>query len=180
VDLPPQGQPSRENGPGDPGQRYLAVNADESEPGTFKDRLLMDFDPHQMLEGIAIACYACRIKTAYIFIRGEYHHQAKVLENALAEAYANGIFGGKGLLNGANTGRGEVSRRLLRPPRRGRVHLRRRDRPARGHRGQARLAPHQAALPRRQGPLRQAHHHQQRRDALPPAPASSRTAPTGS
>jgi len=77
----------------DPGQRYLAINADESEPGTFKDRLLMDFDPHLMLEGIAICCHACRIRTAYIFIRGEYHHQARVLENALKEAYANGIFG---------------------------------------------------------------------------------------
>jgi NADH-quinone oxidoreductase subunit F len=90
----------------DPGQRYLAINADESEPGTFKDRLLMDFDPHLMLEGIAICCYACRIKTAFIFIRGEYHHQAHVLENALKEAYANGVFGGKGLLGGASTARG--------------------------------------------------------------------------
>jgi NADH-quinone oxidoreductase subunit F len=90
----------------DGGQRYLAINADESEPGTFKDRLLMDFDPHLMLEGIAIASYACRISKAYIFIRGEYHHQAKVLEQALAEAYNNGVFGGKGLLNGANTARG--------------------------------------------------------------------------
>jgi NADH-quinone oxidoreductase subunit F len=91
----------------DPGQRYLAVNADESEPGTFKDRLLMDYDPHQMLEGIAIACYACRIRTAYIFIRGEYHHQAKVLENALKEAYAKGVFGGNGLLGGSQTAKGE-------------------------------------------------------------------------
>ena len=90
----------------DPGQRYLAINADESEPGTFKDRLLMDFDPHLLLEGIAIACYACRIKTAFIFIRGEYHHQAQVLENALKEAYANGVFGSEGLLNGTSTGRG--------------------------------------------------------------------------
>ncbi len=88
------------------GQRYLAVNADESEPGTFKDRLLMDFDPHLLLEGIAICGYACRISTAYIFIRGEYHHQARVLEKAIAEAYANGVFGGKGLLHGAATGRG--------------------------------------------------------------------------
>jgi NADH:ubiquinone oxidoreductase subunit F (NADH-binding) len=87
----------------DPGQRYLAVNADESEPGTFKDRMLMDFDPHLMLEGIAIACYACRIKTAFVFIRGEYHHQARVVENAIREAYANGIFGGQGLLNGERT-----------------------------------------------------------------------------
>jgi NADH-quinone oxidoreductase subunit F len=90
----------------DPGQRYLAVNADESEPGTFKDRLLMDFDPHQMLEGIAICCYACRIKTAFIFIRGEYHHQAHVLEEAIKEAYALGIFGKQGLMKGASTGRG--------------------------------------------------------------------------
>ncbi len=90
----------------DPGPRYLAINADESEPGTFKDRLLMDFDPHLMLEGIAICAYACRISKAYIFIRGEYHHQAKVLEQAIKEAYANGIFGSKGLMNGAGTGRG--------------------------------------------------------------------------
>jgi NADH-quinone oxidoreductase subunit F len=90
----------------DPGQRYLAVNADESEPGTFKDRLLMDFDPHLMLEGIAIACYACRIKTAFVFIRGEYHHQAHVVENAIKEAYAKGIFGSQGLMNGTNSGRG--------------------------------------------------------------------------
>ncbi len=89
----------------DPGDRYLAINADESEPGTFKDRLLMDFDPHLMLEGIAIACYACRLNKAYIFIRGEYHHQAHVVEEAIKEAYAKGIFGPKGLTNtDANTG----------------------------------------------------------------------------
>lgn len=92
--------------PGDPGaERYLAVNADESEPGTFKDRLLMDFDPHGLLEGIAICCHACKLNRAYIFIRGEYHHQAHVLENALKEAYEHGIFGDKGLSNtDANTG----------------------------------------------------------------------------
>ncbi len=90
----------------DPGQRYLAINADESEPGTFKDRLLLDFDPHLMLEGIAIACYACRIKTAFVFIRGEYHHQAHVVEHAIQEAYKHGIFGPKGLMNGTSTARG--------------------------------------------------------------------------
>ncbi|MBL8765102.1 MAG: NADH-quinone oxidoreductase subunit NuoF [Phycisphaerae bacterium] len=88
---------------GEGGVRYLAVNADESEPATFKDRLLMDFDPHLMLEGIALCCYACRIQTAYIYIRGEYHHQAMVLEKAIREAYAAGIFGTQGLLNGART-----------------------------------------------------------------------------
>jgi NADH-quinone oxidoreductase subunit F len=88
---------------GDGGVRYLAINADESEPGTFKDRLLCDFDPHLVLEGIAICCYACRIQTAYFYIRGEYHHQARVMENAVKEAYANGIFGAQGLFSGAQT-----------------------------------------------------------------------------
>src|SRR3954466_2135431 len=75
------------------GPHYLAVNADESEPGTFKDRYLIDYDPHQMLEGIAIAAMATQCDIAYIFIRGEYHRQAKVLEFALKEAYDHGIFG---------------------------------------------------------------------------------------
>ncbi len=90
----------------DPGMRYLAINADESEPGTFKDRLIMDFDPHLMLEGIAICCYACRLSKAYIYIRGEYYHQAMMVEQAIKEAYDNGIFGSKGLLGGASTGAG--------------------------------------------------------------------------
>ncbi len=91
--------------PGEPGaERYLAVNADESEPGTFKDRLLMDFDPHGLLEGIAICCHACKLNRAYIFIRGEYHHQAHVLEQALKEAYEQGIFGEKGLQLSAEAG----------------------------------------------------------------------------
>src|ERR1700712_1918105 len=77
---------------------YLAVNADESEPGTFKDRYLMDYDPHSMLEGIAICALATQVDVAYIFIRGEYHRQAKVLEKALKEAYAKGIFGQQGIL----------------------------------------------------------------------------------
>ena len=79
--------------PEDGGRRYLAVNADESEPGTFKDRLLMDFDPHGLVEGIAICMHACRLDTAYIFIRGEYHQQAKALNKAIDEAYAKNIFG---------------------------------------------------------------------------------------
>jgi NADH-quinone oxidoreductase subunit F len=88
----PKLTPDAQGNEPDPGVRYLAVNADESEPATFKDRMLMDFDPHLMLEGIAIACYACRINTAFIFIRGEYHHEADVVEEALREAYAAGIF----------------------------------------------------------------------------------------
>jgi len=91
----------------DGGRRYLAVNADESEPGTFKDRLLMDFDPHGLLEGIAICMYACRLDTAYIYIRGEYHHQAHVLEHAIKEANEHGIFGDKGLLNQSGNASGD-------------------------------------------------------------------------
>lgn len=87
-------------------KRYLAINADESEPGTFKDRLLMDFDPHSVLEGIAICCYACQLDIAYIYIRGEYYHQAAVLEKAIREAYEHKIFGKQGLLDGASTALG--------------------------------------------------------------------------
>jgi NADH-quinone oxidoreductase subunit F len=79
------------------GPHYLAVNADESEPGTFKDRYLIDYDPHLMLEGIAIASIATQCDVAYIYIRGEYHRQAKVLEKAIKEAYANKIFGQQGI-----------------------------------------------------------------------------------
>ncbi len=88
--------------PADGGPRYLAINCDEAEPGTFKDRLLVDFDPHSVLEGIAIAAYACQMQVAYFFIRGEYHHQAKVFQKAIDEAYANGVFGKQGLLRGAS------------------------------------------------------------------------------
>ncbi|MHC4414196.1 MAG: NADH-quinone oxidoreductase subunit NuoF [Planctomycetota bacterium] len=77
----------------DGGRRYLTVNCDEAEPCTFKDRLLIDFDPHLVLEGVAITCHACRLDTAYFFIRGEYRHQAKVVENAIREAYELGVFG---------------------------------------------------------------------------------------
>src|SRR3954469_7782472 len=79
------------------GPPCLPVNADGSEPGTFKDRYLIDYDPHGMLEGIAIACIATQCDIAYIFIRGEYHRQAKVLERALREAYDNGVFGPGGI-----------------------------------------------------------------------------------
>ena len=88
--------------PEDGKRRYLAVNADESEPGTFKDRMLLDFDPHLLLEGIAICMHACRLDTAYIYIRGEYHHQAKVLNAAIDEAYTNNIFGDKSILGKIN------------------------------------------------------------------------------
>ena len=84
------------------GHHYLAVNADESEPGTFKDRYLMDYDPHLMLEGIAICALATQVDTCYIFIRGEFHRQAKVLEKAVKEAYEHGIFGPGGIFGSSH------------------------------------------------------------------------------
>src|ERR1039457_4135608 len=73
--------------------KYLVCNADESEPGTFKDRELMQKSPHMLIEGIAIACYAGEIDRAFIYIRGEYQHQADILEAAIAEAEKAGYVG---------------------------------------------------------------------------------------
>jgi NADH-quinone oxidoreductase subunit F len=76
---------------------YLLCNADESEPGTFKDRLLMELDPHLVLEGCLIASYAIRADACYVYIRGEFVHATGVLERAVAEAYARG-YAGRGVL----------------------------------------------------------------------------------
>jgi NADH-quinone oxidoreductase subunit F len=73
---------------------YLICNADESEPGTFKDRYILHEDPHQLLEGMAISCFAVNARTAYIFIRGEFPHGAKILERAIEEARAHNFLGG--------------------------------------------------------------------------------------
>jgi NADH-quinone oxidoreductase subunit F len=81
--------------PKDVRPRYLCVNADEAEPGTFKDRYIIEHDPHLLLEGIAITCYALDMHLAYIYIRGEYKRQAEILERAIAEARAAGIVGPK-------------------------------------------------------------------------------------
>jgi NADH-quinone oxidoreductase subunit F len=74
-------------------EKYLICNADESEPGTFKDRELMQKTPHMLIEGIAIAAYAGEISRAFIYIRGEYQLQADILEAAIAEAAAAGYIG---------------------------------------------------------------------------------------
>jgi NADH-quinone oxidoreductase subunit F len=74
-------------------QKYLVCNADESEPGTFKDRELMQKSPHMLVEGVMIAAYAGNISTAFIYIRGEYQMQADILEAAIAEAHAAGLVG---------------------------------------------------------------------------------------
>jgi NADH-quinone oxidoreductase subunit F len=72
---------------------YLVVNADESEPGAFKDRELMERNPHQLLEGVAISAYAVRAEKAFIYIRGEFLYIEEILNAAIAEAYAGGYLG---------------------------------------------------------------------------------------
>ena len=118
--------------------KYVVCNADESEPGTFKDRELMQKNPHLLIEGICIAAHAISANKAFIFIRGEYDHQATMLEEALVEAKEARLIG---------------DTRPLGPPRRRRLHLRRGDRAARRARGQARQPAPQAAVPGRPGPV---------------------------
>ena len=72
---------------------YLVVNADESEPGTFKDRYIIHQDPHQLLEGIMVSSWANNVRQAYIYIRGEFPHGARILEKAIAEARAANLVG---------------------------------------------------------------------------------------
>jgi len=76
---------------------YLCINADEGEPGTFKDRFIMSRNPHAVIEGAVITSYAVGIHTAYVYIRGEYETVARVLEEAIGEAYGGGYLG-RGIL----------------------------------------------------------------------------------
>ena len=73
--------------------RYLVCNADESEPGTCKDRELLEKNPHLLIEGMILTAYACRIKTAYNYIRGEFKHVSDIMDKAIEEAYAKGYLG---------------------------------------------------------------------------------------
>ncbi len=73
--------------------KYLVCNADESEPGTFNNHEMIDFNPHQLIEGMIISGFAVGATTGYIYIRGEYAYGARVLEKAIAEAYAAGFLG---------------------------------------------------------------------------------------
>lgn len=75
--------------------KYLCVNGDESEPGSFKDRQIFEFNPHQLIEGILITCYAIQSKVCYIYIRGEYHKWIKLLQKAIDDSYQNGFVGEK-------------------------------------------------------------------------------------
>jgi NADH-quinone oxidoreductase subunit F len=80
--------------------KYLVCNADESEPGTFKDRLLLEHDPHLVIEGCLIASYAVGAGTTYIYIRGEYTKAARILEQAIRDAYGAGLLGSSVLGSG--------------------------------------------------------------------------------
>ena len=143
-----------------PGPIYLCVNADESEPGTFNNRILMEDDPHQLLEGIAIACYAIKSNTAYLYLRYEYGRSYRVLDAAIKECYAAGLARQEHSRQRASTSTSYLHRGA------GGVHLRRRDGADRKPRRQAGLAADQAAVPRHRGPVPQADDRQQRRDAL--------------
>jgi NADH-quinone oxidoreductase subunit F len=79
--------------PPDTRPRYLVVNGDESEPGTFKDRLLLERDPHQLVEGIVLSSFALDVHHAFVYIRGEYPKPARRLQRAIEEAYAAGYLG---------------------------------------------------------------------------------------
>ena len=137
-------------------ERYLVVNADESEPGSCKDRELMLRTPHALLEGILIVMNVLRLTRGYIYIRGEYLTESEVLEAAIAQARARGYVG-------APAGDGWVPRDHG-APRRGRVHLRRGDGAALVAQRLPRPAEREAAVPRRVGRVRAADAAQQRRD----------------
>ena len=139
---------------------YLICNADESEPGTFKDRYIIHEDPHQLLEGMLISCYALDAHTAYIYIRGEFPEGANILERAIEEARQHNFLGknilGSGFdvefyihrgagayICGEETGSNRIAR------------------------GETRLSADQAAVfSRRAGSLHVSDHRQQRRDTL--------------
>lgn len=86
--------------------KYLLINGDESEPGSFKDRQIFEFNPHQMIEGMLMASYAMQISHAYVYIRGEYAHWIKLVQKAVDDAYARGFIGAKMLDTFKPTGDG--------------------------------------------------------------------------
>ncbi len=146
----------------DAGTKYLVCNADEMEPGTFKDRLLMEQVPHQLIEAMLIAGYAIQATTGYIFLRGEYVTAAKRL-NRSARRRA------RGRLRRREHPRQSVELRALRAHRRRPLHLRRRNRADQLSRGAPRDAARETAVPADRGPLGTADDRQQRRDAVEPA-----------
>ena len=82
--------------------KYVVVNGDESEAGTFKDHQLIDGNPHQLIEGVALCCYAVQSSVGYIYLRGEFYEPAQTLQKAIDEAYAKGMLGQNVLGTGYN------------------------------------------------------------------------------
>ena len=154
--------------------RYLVVNGDESEPGTYKDRMLMERDPHQLIEGILIACYAVGCAQAFLYVRGE----MALAQERIAAGAQRGL---RRRLRRQEHPRHRLLGRHRPHLGRRRLHRRRGDRAHREPRGQPGHAPAQAAvLPGGQGPLPAAHDRQQRRDAVEPAVDHRATAATRS
>ena len=155
--LPDRPQVGRRRGPaGCP--HYTVCNADESEPGTFKDRVLMEEDPFAIVEAMTIEGFATGSQHGFLYLRAEYPLSAARMANALAIARARRLPGRR------HPGLGLLVRHRD-PPRRRRLRLRRGDRALQLDRGPARRAAQQAALPGRGGPVRQADRGQQHRDA---------------
>ena len=141
--------------PKDGRPRYLICNGDESEPGTFKDRLLLENDPHQVLEGLILSCYAVGAHLAFIYLRGEFFLGAQRVQ----AGHRRGVRGG---LSRAQHSRFRHEPGGAAAPRRRGVHLRRGDRADRIAGGQARLPAHQAAVPGQHRRLRHADGGEQR------------------
>ncbi len=140
-----------------PGPIYFCLNADESEPGTFNNRILMELDPHQVLEGLIISCFATRASTAYFYLRYEYPLAYQRVQAAVDECYAAGYLG-------PAHSRFRLFAGCLPAPGRRRLHLRRRDRLDREPGRQTGLAADQAAVPGRRRCLSPADGGQQRGD----------------
>ena len=139
------------------GEKYLVCNSDEGEPGTFKDRDIMRYNPHALIEGMAIAAYAMGCARGYNYVHGEIWETYERCEEALAEAYDGG-------LPRQRHPRLGLQLPPLQPPRLRRLHLRRGDGAARVARRQEGPAALQAAVPGELRPLRQADDDQQHRD----------------
>ena len=137
---------------------YLVVNADEGEPGTFKDRYILERDPHALLEGMIIAAYAIGSHKAYVYIRGEYFRAAHRFNRAVRGGPRARVAGHEHPGQRLRSGRGHPSRRR-------RLHLRRRDGPADITGRRQGLSEAQAAVPGHLRPVPLPDDRQQRRDA---------------
>ena len=140
-----------------PGPRYLICNCDEMEPGTYKDRVLLERNPHLLVEGMALACYALGVQHAFIFVRHGYEQAAENLRTSIAAAHRSGFLGTNILGSGFSPGtrRTPVGRPL---------HLRRGNRPDQRPGGNTRQSAGQAPLSGNQGAMGAADRRQQRGD----------------